>query len=90
MKLESFPLQFIWRDSTRQVQIRTEKAEGAEPVIAVYQVFWNDSFLFSIYPTFDDLSRKSWEIVEKERAQHLPPGFITVLGSMIDDVYVMN
>ena len=90
MKQERFHLQFRWNNNERLLQIRTVGGTGIEPVISIYQVFWNDSHLFTIYPTFNDHANKVWKIVEQERETHLPPGFIGVLGSMIEEVYLSN
>jgi hypothetical protein len=90
MTYDHFQVQFNWKNSPRQVQIRTEKVNGISPVIATYEVIWNNTHLFTIYPTFNSNCRKVWKIVEKERESHLPYGFISVLGNIIEDVYIAN
>lgn len=88
MEQESFHIQFNWQSNQRQLQIKTEKVEGYTPVIAIYQIFYNDTYLFAIYPTFNTDSCKAWEILEKERETKLPPGFVGVLGGIIEEIYV--
>lgn len=87
---DHFQVQFNWRNIRRQVQIRTEKVAGVSPVVATYEVLWNDTHLFTIYPTFNSNCHKVWKILEKERESHLPYGFITVLGTIIEDAYIAN
>lgn len=90
MTYEHFNVQFNWKNNRRQIQIRTQKVNGCYPVIAIYEVLWNNTHLFTIYPTFNNNCSKVWKIVEKEREAHLPYGFINVLGNIIEDVYVIN
>ena len=90
MTYESFHVQFNWKNNRRQVQIRTQRVSGISPVIATYEVLWNNTHLFTIYPTFNNNCFKVWKIVEKERESYLPHGFIAALGNIIEDVYVMN
>jgi hypothetical protein len=90
MKQESFHLQFNWQNSQRKVQVRSEKVTGISPVVAMYEVFWDDVYMFTLYPTFNDDACKTWKIVEEQMESDFPPGFIIVLGSMIEDVYLMN
>lgn len=90
MTHESFHIQFNWKNNPRQVQIRTQKLNGNSPVISTYEVVWNDTHLFTIYPTFNTHCRKVWKILEQERESHLPYGFVAALGNIIEDVYVIN
>lgn len=90
MTYESFHVQFSWKNTRRQVQVRTQQVNGITPVIANYEVLWNDTHLFTIYPTFNTHCLKVWKIVETEREDHVPYGFIAALGSIIEDVYVIN
>lgn len=90
MKQESFHLQFNWQNSQRKVQIRSEKVTGSAPVVAMYEVLWDDVYMFTVYPTFNDDSCKTWKIVEEEMEVDFPPGFIIILGSLIEDIYLMN
>ena len=90
MIYDQFQVQFNWKSNRRLVQIRTRKVMGTSPVIANYQVIWNDTHLFTIYPTFNANCRKVWKIVELERESHLPYGFIATLGSIIEEVYHPN
>jgi hypothetical protein len=90
MTYESFHIQFNWKNTRRQVQIRTQKVKGSSPVIATYEVLWNSTHLFTIYPTFNKNCSKVWQILEKERESHLPYGFIAALGNIIEDAYVSN
>ncbi len=87
---ESFHLQFNWQSSQRQVEIRSEKVTDFTPVVAMYEVFWDNEYMFSLYPTFSSECYKTWKIVEEEMEMEFPPGFIIVLGSLIEDVYLMN
>ena len=88
MKVESFQIRFNWHTSQRRLQISTAVADHKEPVLSLYHVFRNNIYLFSIRPVINAEAQKAWEIVEKEREANLPPGFIGVLGSMIDDFYI--
>jgi hypothetical protein len=88
MKVESFQIRFNWETCQRQLQISTPIANRKEPVLAMYHVFRNNIYLFSIRPVIDAECNKIWEIIEKDREAHLPPGFIGVLGSMIDAFYI--
>jgi hypothetical protein len=90
MTYDHFQIQFNWKNNRRQVLIRTQKLNGISPVIANYEVLWNNTHLFTIYPTLNNYCRKVWKIVEKERESHLPYGFIAALGNIIEDVYVAN
>ena len=90
MTHESFHIQFNWKNNRRQVLIRTQKVIDISPIIATYEVLWNNTHLFTIYPTFNNNCRMVWKIVEKERESHLPYGFITVLGNVIEDIYVSH
>ena len=90
MTYDHFQVQFNWKNNRRQVQIRTQKVHGISPVIATYEVLWNNTHLFTIYPTFNSSCRKVWKIVEKDRESHLPYGFISALGNIIEDVYTIN
>jgi hypothetical protein len=89
MKHENFQVQFRWENTHRRVQIRTERIEGPEPVVAMYKVFWNGTYLFTVYPTFNASSEKVWALLE-EHALVLPEGFIEVLGEVIEDVHLVN
>jgi len=90
MTHESFHIQFNWKNNRRQVQVRTEKVKGSSPVIATYEVLWNNTHLFTMYPTLNNNCRKVWKIVESERESHLPFGFIAALGSIIDHASLIN
>ena len=90
MMYDQFHVQFNWKNNRRQVKIRTQKITGILPVISKYEVLWNNTHLFTIYPTFNDHCKKVWKIVEKERESHLPYGFVTVLGNIIEDMYLAN
>jgi hypothetical protein len=88
MKVESFQIRFNWQTNQRRLQISTAVPDHKEPVLSLYHVFRNNIYLFSIQPVINAEAQKAWEIVEKDREAHLPPGFIGVLGSMIDDFYI--
>lgn len=88
MPYESFQIRFHWKNNPRQIWIRTQKSSGITPDIAIYEVIWKNTHLFTIYPTFNKNSSKVWKIVEEERESHLPFGFITALGGIIDNVYL--
>jgi len=90
MKQESFHLQFNWQNTQRKVQIRSEKVMDTKPVLAMYEVLWDDQYMFTVYPTINEESCKTWKIVEEEMETDFPPGFIIILGSLIEDVYMMN
>lgn len=90
MTYDQFHVHFNWQNNKRKIQIRTQKPNGILPVIARYEVLWNNTHLFTIYPTFNDNCRKVWKIVEKERESYLPYGFVTVLGNIIEDMYLAN
>ena len=90
MTYEHFKVQFQWKNSPRQLLIRTQKVNGSHPVVARYEVLHNNTHLFTIYPTFNNNCRKVWKILEKEREAYLPYGFIAVLGNIIEDIYVIN
>lgn len=90
MRLETFEIQFSWRSSQRWLEIRAERPVDYTPVLAIYQVYWNSDYLFSVYPTFNEDCNKTWKILETERASHLPAGFLSVLGGKIDEAYVMS
>jgi hypothetical protein len=55
--------------------------------MAYYQVYMDNTYLFSICPVIT-LEGMNWELIEKERAQYLPAGFVTFLGNRIDDYYI--
>jgi hypothetical protein len=88
MKVESFQIRFNWQTSQRRLQISTPISDRKEPALAMYHVFRNNVYLFSIRPVINAECRKDWEIVEKDREAHLPPGFIGILGDMIDAFYI--
>jgi hypothetical protein len=88
MKHETFFIHFNWLNNKRLLEIRTPVMEKNVPIISMYEVFRNNTYLFSLYPSINTESGKVWEIVEKDRESHLPPGFITVLGNMIDHFYI--
>jgi hypothetical protein len=90
MKQEIFNLQVTWSNRNAIFQIKTQKVVGSYPVMALYEVHYYDTYLFSVYPTFTPKGNKIWEIVEKEREKELPPGFLGILGKNIEEVYVMN
>lgn len=90
MKQEVFNLQITWSNRYAIFQIKTQKAIGSAPVVAIYEVYYSDTYLFSVFPTFTPQGYKVWEIVEKERERELPLGFLGILGKNIEDVYVMN
>jgi hypothetical protein len=90
MKKESFHLQFNWQNNQRRVQIRSEKVTDAAPVVALYEVYWDEVYMFTLYPTFNEEANKTWKIVEEELATDFPPGFIIILGTMIEDAYLLN
>lgn len=90
MNYDQFQVQFNWKTKRRLVQIRTQKVNGVSPVIATYEVIWNNTHLFTIYPTFNNSCRKVWKVVELERESYLPYGFVAALGSIIEDVYNAN
>lgn len=88
MSTQNFTIQFHWNTTHRQLDIISDRQRGKQPVPAIYQVYRNKTYLFSIYPTFSPEANREWEILEKERANLLPQGFIGILGNMIDDVNV--
>lgn len=90
MKQETFNLQVAWSNRYAIFQIKTQRAVGSQPVVALYEVYYYDTYVFSVYPTFTSNGNKIWEIVEKECESELPPGFLGILGKNIEDVYVMN
>ena len=48
MKQESFHLQFNWQNTQRKVQIRSEKVMDTNPVLAMYEVLWDDQYMFTV------------------------------------------
>ena len=90
MIYDHFQVQFNWKNYRREVLIRTQKVNGIHPVIATYEVLWNDTHLFTIYPTFNSNCHKVWKILEQERESHLPYGFISALGNIIEDMDTAN
>jgi hypothetical protein len=90
MREESFQLEFNLHNKKRLIDVRTEKVVSASPVIALYRVYCDDEYQFTVYPTFNEDSDKVWEVVEQEITMYFPLGFFTFLGLMIEDVYIMN
>jgi hypothetical protein len=90
MKKETFQIQFNYEGIQRQLKITSDRPAGPDPVAAMYEVFWREKYLFTLYPTFDDDSLKTWKLLEKEGESHLPLGFLNALGHMIEEVYILN
>ena len=86
----SFEISFQWHSQDRQLQIKTLPETERDVSISMYQVFRNNVYLFSLYPVITATCNKSWEIVEKDREEHMPEGFIDFLGRRIDWHYSVN
>jgi hypothetical protein len=82
-----FQIQFTSDAGIRKFQIQPEDLKIEERSMAYYQVYMDNTYLFSICPVIT-LEGMNWELIEKERAQYLPAGFVTFLGNRIDDYYL--
>ena len=88
MKQESFIVTFNWQNKQSEIHVMLERNDGQCPVLALYHVYWNESYLFSIFPTFTDLGEKFWDISDKKAEFEWPTGFIADLGKKIDEFYI--
>lgn len=82
-----FNIHFTSDAGIKKFQIRPEELFVGSRSMAYYQVFINNTYLFSICPVITS-EGKNWELIEKERASYLPNGFVRFLGNRIDDYYV--
>lgn len=85
MKKKSFYIRFYWKSSPKKLFVQTNEATGLQPVKALYQIYWKNNYLFSLYPTFNSNSTKIWNVLEKEREELLPAGFVTAVGMLIEE-----
>ena len=90
MQVDIFQIKFVWESKQREVLIRTAATAEKDPPISLYEVYRNNTHLFSVYPVLDSDCKKKWEVLEKERESHIPKGFLSALGYMIDGYYVRN
>ena len=88
--MDSFTISFHWRSQDRQLEIRTIADTARDFSISVYEVYRNNVYLFSMCPVITASCKQSWEILEKDREQHMPDGFVDFLGQRIDWHYRMN
>ena len=85
--ITQFQIQFTSDAGIRKFQIRPEELNAGMNSLAYYQVYMDNTYLFSICPVISS-EGKNWELIEKERSPYLPVGFIRFLGNRIDDFYV--
>jgi hypothetical protein len=85
--ITQFHIQFTSDAGIRKFQIRPEELKVGLNSLAYYQVYIDNTYLFSICPVISP-DVKNWELIEKERAAYLPVGFVRFLGNRIDDFYV--
>jgi hypothetical protein len=85
--ITQFQIQFTSDSGIRKFQIRPEELNVGAHSMGYYQVYMDNTYLFSICPVIST-DGKNWELIEKERAQYLPVGFVRFLGNRIDDFYV--
>lgn len=90
MKKETFQIQVNYQGIQRLLKITSDRPAGPDPVAAMYEVFWHEKYLFTLYPTFNEDSLKTWKLVEKDNESQLPLGFLSALGHMIEEVYILN
>ena len=88
MKQESFIVTFSWQNRQSEIHVWLERNDGQTPVLALYHVYWNESYLFSIYPTFVESGDKIWDISDKKMEFEWPAGFVADLGNKIDEFYL--
>jgi len=82
-----FQIQFNSETGMRRVQIRPEEINIGRRSMGYYQVYLDNTYLFSICPVVAS-DGKNWELIEKERGPYLPVGFVNFLGNRIDEFYV--
>lgn len=96
-----FQIRFKWNNTPRTISVepgafRSEISTIYSEIPSVrseilefplYRIYRNNVHLFSICPVIDEQASKKWELIEKEREQHLPTGFTDILGQWIDDFY---
>jgi len=85
MKKKSFYISFLWKSKPRQLLIETFEPEDINPLKSVYKVYWQNNYLFSIYPTIGRNSSRIWYIMEKDKISELPEGLIAAVGCLIDE-----
>lgn len=87
--MSTFNIQFMSDGGLRKVQIRPEEIHNGSRSMGYYQIYMDNTYLFSMCPVVAN-DGKQWELIEKERAPYLPVGFLHFLGSRIDEYYVLN
>ena len=90
MKKKSFYIRFYWKSTPKKLFVQTHEATGSDPVKALYQIYWKNNYLFSVYPTFNRNSTKVWTLLEQERAEMLPAGFVHAVGQLIEEKTFMG
>ena len=88
MNHQSFKIRFYWKKVCRELMVKTDTDSTAHNSPAVYRIYRNDVFLFSIFPTVDAEGMMEWELGEEDRAGHIPEGFANVLGKIIDEACI--
>lgn len=84
---EQFNILFTSSGGMRQVRICPEEIQVDRRPMSYYQVYMQETYLFSLCPVVDRSGSKCWELIEKDRADYLPSGFVPFLGSRIDDYF---
>ncbi|MGZ5253077.1 MAG: hypothetical protein ACXWV4_01780 [Flavitalea sp.] len=83
-----FTIHFKYREQRQQVFIEQGEIHVNSNSFPVYQVYKSETYLFSLCPVIDDNCSTSWELIEKDRADYMPAGFISTLGNWIDQYYI--
>ena len=81
-------IQFKYRQQPQQVYVEQGEIKVNSNSFPVYQVYRSETYLFSICPVVDHNCSTSWELIEKDRAEYMPEGFISILGRWIDQYYI--
>ena len=85
-----FHIRFNWKNTPRTISVEPGAIRSDILEFPLYRIYRNNVHLFSICPVIDEQASKKWELLEKEREQHLPTGFANLLGKWIDDFYTKS
>ena len=88
MNQDNLLINFQWESKQREILVCATEIANQECSLPLYQVFRNNKYLFSIYPAINDRAEQHWEMMEKDKADNIPSGFIGILGRMIDAYYL--
>lgn len=88
MNHDSLLINFQWESKQREILVCATQTNDTECSFPLYQIFRNNKYLFSIYPTINEHACKEWEMIEKDEAAKIPDGFVGILGRMIDAYYL--